>query len=230
MNDYIDVEDIRIEIEYKKIKNMYLKVLPPDGEVKVIAPKRMTEEEIYRFVSTKVDWIRAAQAKYENMPKPLVYKYETGELHYLWGQSYELWVVTGSPNRVWLREDKLMMQVKSHSTVEERETLLEKWYKEQLKLAMKSMCEQCVKIVGKSPDEWRVRNMKTKWGTCNVTDSRIWLNVQLAKKPKECLEYVILHELTHLYVPNHGPEFKEYMDRFCPDWRAVKKRLNEPLG
>lgn len=230
MSDFIEVDEIRIAIEYKKIKNMYLKVLPPDAEVKVIAPKRMTKDEIYRFVASKTEWIRKAQAKYENMPKPLAYQYETGELHYLWGQQYELWVVTGAPNRVWLREDKLMMQVKAHTTVEERETLLEKWYKEQLKSAMRMMCERCVEITGKGPLEWRVKNMKTKWGTCNVTDGRIWLNVQLAKKPKECLEYVILHELTHLYVPNHGPEFKAYMDKFCPDWRVVKKRLNEPLG
>lgn len=229
MGSFIEVEDIHIEIEYKKIKNMYLKVLPPEGEVKVIAPKRMAEDEILRFVSTKLDWIRSAQAKYESLPKPVVYQYETGEIHYLWGQCYELWVVTGSPSRVWIREDKLMMQVKAHSTVEEREALMEKWYKEQLKATMRTLCEQCVAITGRGPNEWRVKNMKTKWGTCNVTDGRIWLNVQLAKKSKECLEYVIIHELTHLYVPNHGPEFKAYMDQFYPNWRAVKKRLNEPL-
>lgn len=229
MNQYIDVDGLRIEIEYKKNKNMYLKVLPPDGEVKVIAPKTMSLAEISRFVSTKLDWIKTAQAKYENMPKPMIYQYETGELHYLWGERYELWVITGSPNRVWIREDKLMMQVKSHATMEEKASLLERWYKDQLKSVMRTMCEQCMEVAGVGPKEWRVKNMKTKWGTCNVTDERIWLNVQLAKKPKECLEYVILHELTHLYVPNHGPEFKEYMDRFCPDWRVVKKRLNEPL-
>ena len=99
------------------------------------------------------------------------------------------------------------------------------FYREEIKKEIEILLEDCIKIVGKRPDEWRVKNMKTRWGTCNVKDKRIWLNLQLAKRPKECLKYVIIHELTHLYVANHGSEFKALMDKFYPNWREIKELL-----
>lgn len=103
---------------------------------------------------------------------------------------------------------------------------MNEFYRKEIKNKIPEVLEKCVNVVGKRPNEWRVKNMKTRWGTCNTRDKRIWLNLQLAKKPMDCLEYVTIHELTHLYVPNHGKEFKEYMDIFCPNWKELKKKLN----
>ena len=101
------------------------------------------------------------------------------------------------------------------------------WYRKEIKLKIPDVLEECVKIVGKRPNEWRVKNMKTRWGTCNIQKKRIWINLQLSKKSPECLKYVIIHELTHLYVPNHGKEFKNLMDKFYPEWKETKKLLNK---
>lgn len=224
--EYKEIDDIKILIERKNIKNIYIRVLPPDGNVKVTAPKRASNDAIRTFVMSKLNWIKKHKAEIEQIPRQKELKYFSGEPHYLWGNAYTLEVVySNGGSDVSIQGDKIVLKTVEDSSFEQREKLMIEWYRKLLKDAIPNLLEKCIKIVGKAPNEWHVKNMKTRWGTCNTKKKRIWLNLQLAKKPPECLEYVIIHELAHLYVASHNAEFKAYMDRFYPDWKEVKKKL-----
>lgn len=228
MKKQITIDGIEILIQRKKIKNLYIRILPPDGIVKMTVPKSMTDARLLVFATEKMDWIKKHKEKYDNCSNPIDIQYETGETHYLWGVGYPLEVKkSGAHNKVMLQDNHIILQVGKDSTVEQRKVVMEEWYRQQLKQEIPAVLESCVKVVGKTPSEWRVKNMKTRWGTCNTVQKRIWLNLQLTKKSPECLEYVMIHELVHLYTRKHDAHFKAYMDRFYPNWKEVKKRLNE---
>lgn len=226
MRQEMEISGIPILIERKSIKNMYLRVLPPDGAVKITVPKRVSEDRIRAFVMSKYSWILTNRENIRSRCNQPEVQYQSGETHYLWGRPYQLEVVfSENKAKVWIAGDNMILQVKPDYTLEQRKKLMEEWYRIQLKLAIPPVLDKCVNIVGKSPLEWRVKNMKTKWGTCNITEKRIWLNLQLARKAPECLEYVITHELVHFYCRNHDAQFRAYMDRFYQEWREVKKKL-----
>ena len=157
-------------------------------------------------------------------------KYENGETHYLWGRPYSLQLIEKNRNfrEVFVEDETMYLPVdlKKPSLEERRKTMIE-FYRHEIKSAIPDVLEKSVAVVGREPDEWRVKNMKTRWGTCNTREKRIWINLQLAKKSPQCLDYVMIHELTHLIVPNHGSQFKAYMDKFYPNWREVRKLLNQ---
>lgn len=230
MEDQIVISNIEMLVERKDIKNMYIRILPPDGKVKITVPKAISDDAIRMFAISRIAWIKKQKANFENQSRQTKRQYISGESHFLWGKRYRLEVIySGVRNDVFVREDKLFLQARKESTQEQRETVIEEWYREQIKQAIPSVLEKYSRIVGKAPDEWRVKNMRTKWGTCNPIKKRIWLNLQLAKKTPECLDYVIVHELVHLYVKNHNDEFRAYMDQFYPNWQVVKKQLNEQM-
>ncbi len=223
--------DIPITITRKKIKNMYLRV-HQDGTVTVSAPKRASDKVIWDFINSKVDWITTQRQKLlkQQNTTSKEYGYVTGELHYLWGQPCTLLVeeTTGrSSVKLVENQQSIFMHVPQNSTLEQRKHLLEEFYRRELKAAVPPLMEKYVAIVGRAPAEWHIRSMKTKWGTCNVQDKRIWLALNLAKKQPGCLEYVIAHELTHLHVPNHSEAFWTRMDVYYPQWREVRKQLNK---
>ena len=153
-------------------------------------------------------------------------KYENGETHYLWGRPYSLQLIEKNRNfrEVFVEDETMYLPVdlKKPSLEERRKTMIE-FYRHEIKSAIPDVLEKSVVVVGREPDEWRVKNMKTRWGTCNTREKRIWINLQLAKKSP----HVMIHELTHLIVPNHGSQFKAYMDKFYPNWREVRKLLNK---
>ena len=230
MEKSIVIENIVIDIERKNIKNMYIRIYPPEGKVKMTVPKYIKEDAIRMFATSRISWIKTQREKIKNKPPQWELKFVTGESHYLWGKIYIMEVLyTDNSNKVIIDRDILILEVKKGSSKEQREHIMTEWYREQLKEAIPIALELCTKIVGKSPNEWHVKNMRTRWGTCNPSKKRIWLNLQLAKKPPECLDYVIIHELVHLYVRKHDDKFKAYMDKFYPNWWMVKKRLNERL-
>lgn len=230
MEKSIVIENIVIHIERKNIKNMYIRIYPPEGKVKMTVPKYIKEDAIIMFASSRICWIKTQRKRMEDKPTQGELKFITGESHYLWGKIYIMEVLyTDNSNKVIIDGDRLILRIKKGSSKEQREHIITEWYREQLKAAIPSALEKCTNIVGKSPEEWHVKNMVTRWGTCNPSKKRIWLNLQLAKKPPECLDYVIIHELVHLYVRKHDNKFKAYMDQFYPNWRMVKKRLNEGL-
>lgn len=238
--------DFPITITRKKIKNIYLRV-HPDGTVTVSAPKRASDKVIWDFINSKADWITTQRQKLLNRQNTASkeYAYVTGEAHYFWGQPCQLLVeeTTGRGSVTFVEnphfgeenapEDEnsaifgiLHMRAPKNSTIEQRGHLMTEFYRKKLKLVVPDLLEHYARIVGKAPAEWHIRDMKTKWGTCNVQDKRIWLSLHLAKKHPDCLEYVIVHELTHLYEPNHSKAFWARMDEYFPEWREVRKLLN----
>jgi predicted metal-dependent hydrolase len=226
MKQQIEIDGIKMQVERKNIKNMYIRILPPNGEVKITVPKLISDEKVRLFILSRIAWIKKNKAKCIGNPPPAKENYVSGEIHYLWGKAYRLEVFyTNGKSNVYIKEDNIVLEVQKNSTQAQREDIIREWYRKELKKEIPKLLERCVKVVGKSPNEWRVKNMRTRWGTCNINKKRIWLNLQLAKKPIECLEYVITHELVHLYEKGHNAKFRAYMDQFYPNWRSVKKQL-----
>lgn len=228
IKENITVEGINITLYHKNIKNMYLRVLPPNGEVKVSAPLFVSQNDVFNFIKSRKEWILKKQKLIlENDIKPPL-KYDNGETHYLWGESYTLQLIKNDAvKHVLIDEDKSMMYlpVPKRSTIEKREKILTEFYRSELKIAIPPVLRKWTKIVGKTPKDVSVRKMRN-WGNCKQ-DGRITLNLNLAKKDPECLEYVMIHELCHLIEFNHSKKFKELMDKYCPNWKEIKKRLNE---
>lgn len=225
------VGGIDIQVTKKKIKNMYIRVLPPEGAVLITVPENTSDDALRMFAVSRIAWIKKQKQKFVDQARQTQRQYISGESYYVWGRRYRLEVVYSSVrNDVYISRSKLILQVRKESTDKQREAILNEWYRDQLKMAIPSVVEKCERIVGVHAAEWHVKNMRTKWGSCIAEHKRIWLNLQLAKKSPDCLEYVIIHELVHLLVRNHSDRFREYMDKYCPMWRTVKDSLNsQPL-
>lgn len=224
----IQIAEIPIEVVKKKIKNLHLSVLPPDGKVRVSAPESMPDESILLFVRAKIGWIRKQQAKFEAQPRQGERQYVSGETLYVWGRQYFLLVAYSyKGNSLVLSGDKAILTVRKESTAKQRGAFVNEWYRSLLKAEVEKYLPKWEKITGLYCSSWQSKYMTTRWGTCNTGTKKIWLNVQLAKKPIECLEYVILHELAHLKVRNHGPAFVAVLDQYMPYWRELRKQLND---
>lgn len=220
------IEDIEIEVHKKKIKNLNLSVMAPLGIVRVSAPSKMSDLEIRNFVLTKIEWIRKHQEKFQNRPKEMELHYVSGERLCLWNKSYTLEVVHSNKcNDVRIEEDILVMQTREASTSQQRAKILDAWYRENIKREIPYLIEKWQKIIGVVSPDWGVKDMKTRWGTCNIRDKRIWINLQLVKKHPLCLEYIIVHELVHFLEKKHDKVFYGFMDKFLPEWRRIKTDL-----
>ena len=228
-SEKLHIENIEITLKRKNIKNIYLRVLPPKGEVVISAPLFVSDDDIAKFVKSKKEWIEKKQKLILNNEIQAPLKYKSGEKHFLWGKEYTLQLVSKDIlKRTAIDYDNsiIYLPVNPRSKKESRERQLNELYRLELKKAIPPVLEKCVKIVGKRPSELKVRNMKN-WGNCRYQDKRITLNLKLAKKDPICLEYVMIHELCHLIEFNHGKKFKKLMDEFCPNWKKIKKILNE---
>ena len=224
----IIIQGIPILVEKKQIKNLYLKVLPPDGQVVISAPKRMSQKVIEEFAASKVKWIQEKRKKYAEQPPKAKLQYTSGEHVFLWGKSYPLEIkYMDMRSKVLLAEERIVIQAPMDSTSEQRERCLNEWYRGQLKEKIPLLIAKWEGIIGVQVQDWGVKKMKTRWGTCNTSAKRIWLNLQLAKKKPECLEYVVVHEMTHLLERNHNQRFYNFMDKFLPEWRRMKDELND---
>lgn len=209
---------------------MYIRVIPPKGKVQITAPYTVSDDTVRRFAISKISWIKKQKISFEEQSRQTKRQYITGESYYLWGRRYRLDVRYSNTNgQVSLLGGKLILQVRKESSLKQREHILNEWYRKQMKQVVPDVLAKCEGIVGIQANEWHIKNMRTKWGTCNVEKKRIWLNLQLVKKTPECLEYVIIHELVHLLERNHNGRFCEYMDCFCPNWREIKESLNQQM-
>ncbi len=221
------ISDIEIEVIKKNIKNMHLSVLPPTGKVRISAPLSAKDQAIELFAITKIGWIKKQIEKFENQPRQSEREYVSGESHYLWGRRYRMEIKhTKTANNVEIKANKLILTVRENSTQQQREKVMNEWYRAEIKAKLPALFEKWEEIIGVKADTVKVKNMLTRWGTCNVKDKRVWINLQLAKKPIECLEYVVVHELVHLLEKNHTSVFVEYMDKFLPNWWVIKDQLN----
>jgi predicted metal-dependent hydrolase len=226
----IIVLGIPVDIVKKDIKNLHLTVAPPDGAVHVSAPLSMSDDSIERFVRTRIGWIRNQQNKYHQQLRQTERQYVSGETLYVWGKQYFLRVeYSYKGNSVILNGDKAVLTVRKESTAKQREAFINEWYRSLLKAEIERLLPLWEKRTGLKCSSWQTKYMTTKWGTCSKDSGKIWFNLQLAKKPIECLEYVILHELTHLLIDNHGEDFVSYMDAKMPFWRETRKKLNDSI-
>ncbi len=224
----IELESITIHIERKHIKNIHLRVYPPDGRVGISAPWHTDMGKIRGFASSKLEWIKNQQEKIRKYCQTPQLQYGSGEIHPCWGNKYRLQVVEGDgPPYVALLEDVLELHVRRETTAEKRKEILDAWYRTELKKAIPPLIASWEKQLGVAVAEFGIKKMKTKWGTCNYRAGRIWLNLELAKKSPSCLEYIVVHEMAHLLEPNHGKQFKALLDQHLPRWRLIKEELKQ---
>lgn len=217
---------IKIEVTKKKVKNLRL-VVRADGEVRISAPLWLEDKAIAEFAVSKLNWIKNKQAQFQALPR-LKLQYLTGESHYFRGKSYLLNVIErDAAPKVVLNSSTIYLYVRRNSTTQQREKVLTQWYRQQLKTLLPDIIAKWETRIGVKTNDWGVKKMKTRWGTCNTVAKRIWLNLELIKKPTHCLEYVVVHELVHLLERGHGDRFKAYMTQFMPHWKSYQTELNK---
>ena len=229
----ITVHGLVVDVVRKNIKNLHLGVYPPSGRIRVAAPLQVNDEAVGLFIISRLSWIKRQQAKFVGQERQSAREYVSGESHYYQGNRYLLNVIydKGTP-AVIIRNNKTMdLIVKPGSDISKRERVLISWYRQRLKEEIAPLIAKWEVIIGVQVAEWGVRQMKTKWGTCNIEAQRIWLNLELIKKPVHCLEYIIVHEMVHLLERPHDERFIAYMNRFMPLWQFYREELNRaPLG
>jgi len=232
-NKTLTVSGIKVQIVRKDIKNLHLAVYPPNGKVRVAVPKNITDDNVRLAVVSKLSWIKKQQKDFKHQPRQTERKYVSGECHYFFGKRYRLELVerTGKHEIVLFKSGKLKMFVKSKTSLESKEKLLNEWYRDELKKQIPDLLNKWQPIIGRKAASWSIRKMKTKWGGCNIENKHIVLNLELAKKPAICLEYILVHELVHLLERKHNARFKMFMDAFMPNWSLHRNVLNKsPLA
>ena len=224
----LELGNITIDVELKDIKNIHLSVYPPNGTVRIAAPIRMDIDTIRVFALNKLKWIKKQQAIFKNQERETQREYISNESHYFKGKRYLLEVIEHrhSP-RVVLKHNTIQLYIKANTSLEKRREILEEWYRERLKEMLPSIISKWERKIGVQADAVGIRKMRTKWGSCNTETKRIWLNLELAKKPVECLEYIVAHELVHLLERSHNEVFVGYMNQFMPKWRFYREELNK---
>ncbi|WP_449102912.1 M48 family metallopeptidase [Pseudomonas extremaustralis] len=227
----ITVSGLSVEVVRKNIKNLHLGVYPPLGRVRVAAPLAVSDDAVRLAVVGKLGWIKRQRAKFQAQPRQSQRRMVSGESHYFMGQRYRLRVVEGSiPMRVVLRgKAALDLFVRPETNTERREELLQAFYRAELKKLIPTLLDKWQPILGVEANAWGIKKMKTKWGTCNIAARRVWLNLELAKKPIQCLEYILVHELLHLIERHHNDRFRSLMDQYLPQWQAHRDELNRSL-
>ncbi len=223
----IELADISLDVIHKDIKNVHLSVHPPLGRVTISAPLQMDLETIRLFCISKLGWIRKQQAKLKNQKRETAREYVTRESHYYLGQRYLLKVIEqNAAPKVVLKHNTIELYFRKDSSVKQREEVLQSWYRQQLRELIPQYIAKLEKKMNVKVAEICIRTMKTKWGSCNVKAKRIWLNTELAKKPIESIEYILVHEMAHLLERNHNEKFIFYMDKFLPKWKHLREELN----
>lgn len=226
--DQITVSNITVDVVRKDIKNMHLAVYPPTGRVRIAAPLRMGEEAIRLFAVSKLGWIKRNQRKFEKQARETTREYKERESHYFQGRRYLLRVkeTTGAGYVDLKGKTYLDLYVKSGAGRDYKQSIIQEWYRKELKQVIPDIVEQWEKKLDLTINDWGVKQMKTKWGSCNIEARRIWLNLELAKKPIRCLEYIIVHEMVHLLERHHNDRFRAHMDHYLPSWKQSKDALN----
>ena len=228
MASQLKIGDLTIEVTRKAIKHAYLRVDPPDGCVRLSVPRRMSSQALRAFVLSKLDWIERQQAKIQLQVRPVPPRYLDRESLHVWGVCTTLRVTEHSaPPSVELKNGCLHLQVRPGTDGPKRKALVEAWYREKIQIAIPLLLAQWEPRIGVKVKKVTLRRMKTRWGSCSAKPRTIRLNTELAKMPRACLEYVVVHELAHLLEPSHNARFKALMDRFLPGWRTTRKQLNQ---
>lgn len=227
------IRDIPVEVVRKNIKNFHLGVYPPNGRVRVAAPSRLDDDAVRLAVISRLSWIRRQQSHFQRQDRQSQREMVTGESHYYEGGRYRLYVVEG-PGRPAVRirnKTTMELRVPPGTDRDSRESVLQRWYRRRLRERIPGLLEKWEPKAGVEVAHVGIRRMKTRWGTCTADKGRIWLNLELAKKPRSCLEYILVHEMVHLHERHHDDRFRELMDSIMPQWRLLRDQLNRaPLA
>ena len=225
----MNIDGLEIDVERKPIKNMHLSVYPPDGRVHLSVPDYLTEGDARSYVISKWEWIEKQQADIEAQARQTKREYVSGENHFFFGVRYRLAVIytTSGANSIEVRGNTMTMRIRKGSTLERRAELMTEWYREQLKEYIGPLVERWAEKLEEQGITWQVKEMKTMWGSCGVKRRALLFNLELARVPKECIEYVVVHELTHLKVQNHNKLFEALLTQRLPGWRSLRTQLNE---
>lgn len=225
----VKINDLDVKIIRKRVKNIYLRLKPPDGAVYLTVPNRTSLKVIKQFIISRLDWIAKHQAqivKAESLDTK--YNYESGEIHSFEGESYVLNVIYGKgQNKILLDKDNktINLYANKRGVMSLREKIMLNWYKNSIDRLLPSLIHKWQLMIGVSVTGYRLRYMTSRWGSCNINDRNICLNIALAKKPPICLEYVLVHELIHLLERNHNKRFYLLMAKFLPQWQEYEKLL-----
>jgi hypothetical protein len=232
MTEQLDVGEMTIDVTFKDIKNVHLSVNPPNGNVRIAAPSKMSLDMVRVFTISKLAWIRKQQKKLRDQPRETARKYIDRESHYLWGERCLMKVVEKETSPSVVKDhDRLILTLRHNTSQEKRQAIVEAWYRDQIRQKLPPLIRKWEDAMGVKVERVFIQRMKTKWGSCNHQRGTIRLNSELAKKPPQCLEYVLVHELVHLLEPSHNARFKALMDRFMPEWRHHRDTLNSlPIG
>lgn len=224
----IELGDTTVDVVQKNIKNVHLSVYPPTGRVRISAPSYMNMESIRLFAISKLDWIRKQQDKLQAQEREAPRDFIERESHYVWGQRYLLKVIEADhASSVELKANQMVLYVGQHTDREKRQLVIEAWYRDLLKSEIPKLITKWEPLMGVSVDRFYVQRMKTRWGSCNPERRSIRLNTDLARKPRECLEYIVVHEMAHIIEPTHNARFVALMDQFMPGWAHRKGQLNQ---
>lgn len=223
------ISDIIIDVVRKDIKNIHLAVYPPTGRVRLAAPLQVSEDAIRLFAVSKLAWIKRNQRKFEGQERITPREFLNRESHYFMGERYLLNIIEAeAPPKVILKNKTYInLFVRPGTPTAKRLEIMNEWYRIQLKKFIPDLIEKWEKMLGVEVDEWQVKQMKTKWGSCNIEQKRIWINLELAKKPEHCLEYIIVHEMIHLLERHHNDRFHHHLETLLPNWRQLKDELNQ---
>lgn len=216
-----------IEVTFKPIKNLHLSVHPPYGRVTIASPEFYDLEKVKIYAATKLGWIKREQQKICSQQREEPKLMTTRESHQFSGKRYLLKVIEGNRPKVVLKHNIIELYTVPNASLEQKQKTLYNWYKKQLEAKVIELIYQYAKVIGINDVNFGIRKMKTKWGTCNIEKRTLWFNIELAKKPVECIEYIVVHEMIHLLERNHNKNFIILMDKYLPNWRIQKKILNE---
>jgi len=232
MTTTIQLGDLVVDVLHKDIKNIHLSVYPPAGRVRIAAPMHVSLDTIRVFAISKLGWIKREQQKLREQERETLREYLDRESHYVWGKRYLLQVVEReAAPRVVLHHSTLVLQVRPGTDEAKKHAIVAQWYREQVKAAVPALIATWEPRLGVKVAQFFVRQMKTKWGSCNPVAGNIRLNAALAKKPRQCLEYIVVHEMVHLLESRHNARFHQLMDGFMPQWRHLRDELNRaPLS
>ena len=228
MTEAIRIGDLVISMTRKEFKHVHLSVHPPGGRVTLAAPLGPRSEVARAYAISRLDWIRAQQAKLRAQAREPARQFVGRESHYLWGRRYLLDIVEKDAKPfVHLSHRRITLNVRPYSDRAKREGVMHEWHKPLLHVAVPTLIRKWEAKLSVTVSAYFLQRMKTKWGSCNPTAANIRLNTELVKKPKDLLEYVVVHEMLHLREPTHSERFIGLLDRYYPPWREARAELNE---
>jgi predicted metal-dependent hydrolase len=223
----LNIGTLEVEVKFKPIKNLHLSVHPPFGKVTVSSPEFFDLEKVRVYLTTKIGWIKQEQKKIKSQEREGEKLFITRESHQFLGKRYLLKIIESEKSKIFLKHTTIDLYTKKDSNIDVKKKIVYNWYRKELRFQLSNLIQQYASVMNLNPPEFGIRTMKTKWGSCATENKKLWFNIELAKKPLECIEYIVVHEMVHLLERNHNKNFIMLMDKFLANWRTQKKILNE---